>query len=76
MMNCKEISELCSEEMDRPLNLVEKVSMGAHVMMCSGCSNFRTQMRTIRQISQAYADGRALPTDSGGNGDQGAKAPD
>ncbi len=76
MMNCREVSELCSQEMDRPLKLVERVSLGTHVMMCAGCSNFRSQMRALRQIAQAYAQGQGLPTDAGENKDQGAKAPD
>ncbi len=76
MMNCREVSELCSQEMDRPLKLAERVGLGAHVMMCSGCANFRSQMRTLRQIAQAYAQGRGLPTDAGEDRGQDAKAPD
>jgi hypothetical protein len=32
-----------------------------HLMMCTGCSNYRTQMGAIRAAMRAYADGRAVP---------------
>ena len=59
MLNCKEVTEVCSQEMERPLVLREKVSLRAHLMMCSGCTNFRRQMKTLRQVMQAYAGGEA-----------------
>jgi hypothetical protein len=31
--------------------------------MCTGCANYRRQLRTQRQVMQAYAEGRALPGD-------------
>lgn len=65
MLNCREVTELCSQEMDRALRLREKVSLGTHLVMCSACTNFRRQMKTLRQVSQAYAEGRALPTEQG-----------
>lgn len=65
MMNCREATELCSEEMERSLRLREQMSLAAHLMMCSGCTNFRKQMKTLRQVAQAYAEGRAVMTESG-----------
>lgn len=59
MLNCKEVTELCSQEMERPLGLRERMSLGAHLMMCSGCTNFRRQMSALRKISREYAEGRA-----------------
>ena len=70
MLNCKEVTELCSQALERPLGLGERVALGAHLMMCSGCSNFRKQMFSLRQIAQEYADGRAA------TGAPGDKAPD
>lgn len=61
MLNCKEVTELCSQELDRSLGMGEQVALGAHMMMCSGCRNFRRQMGALRGISRAYADGRAMP---------------
>ena len=65
MLNCKEVTEMCSQEMERPLVLSEKASLHAHMMMCSGCTNFRKQMKTMRQVMQAYADGRAADLEGG-----------
>lgn len=64
MLSCKEVTEVCSQEMERPLVLREKVSLQAHLMMCSGCTNFRRQMRTLRQVMQAYAEGEAATYES------------
>jgi hypothetical protein len=65
MLNCKEVTELCSQEMERALGLRERMSLGAHLMMCSGCSNFRRQMSALREISREYAEGRAASTAPG-----------
>ena len=59
MLNCQEVTSLCSEEMDRALEIGEQMSVGLHVMMCRGCRNFRQQMKTLRNLSAAYSDGRA-----------------
>lgn len=65
MLNCKEVTELCSQKMERSLRLREQVSLGTHLMMCSGCTNFRKQMKTLRQVMQAYAEGKAVTADAG-----------
>ena len=62
MLSCKQVAELCSQELDRQLGLGERVSLKTHLMMCSGCSNYRRQMFTLRQLARAYADGRAVVT--------------
>jgi hypothetical protein len=59
MLNCEAVTELCSEEMERPLRLGEKVSLGTHLMVCARCAHFRRQMKTLRQVMQTYAEGRA-----------------
>jgi predicted anti-sigma-YlaC factor YlaD len=58
MLNCKEVTEVCSAELDRPLRLGENVSLRTHLMMCTGCTEYRRQLRTLREVMQAYADGR------------------
>jgi predicted anti-sigma-YlaC factor YlaD len=60
MLNCKQTTELCSAEMERSLQLGEKLSLQMHLMMCSGCTNYRLQMKTLRQVMQAYADGKGV----------------
>jgi hypothetical protein len=62
MLNCKEVTELCSQEMERGLQLHERMSLRMHLMMCSGCTNFRKQMQALRAAMQQYADGTAIST--------------
>lgn len=59
MLNCRQATELCSLEMEQPLPLRERVGLHTHLMMCSGCSNFRRQLSALRQAAQAYARGEA-----------------
>lgn len=65
MLNCKEVTEMCSREMEQPLGLRDKVGMHAHLMMCSGCSNFRKQMGVLRQAMRSYAEGKAVTVEGG-----------
>ena len=65
MLNCKEVTELCSAELDRQLRLGEKVSLHTHLMMCSGCANYRKQVTALRQVMQAYAEGRGVSAETG-----------
>jgi hypothetical protein len=65
MLNCKEVTEVCSAEMDRPLRLGEQVSLRAHLMMCAGCTHYRKQLKTVREVMRAYAEGRAAAIDTG-----------
>lgn len=55
MLNCKNVTRLFSEEQERPLTLKERMSLKVHVMMCSGCRNFRQQMYTLRRVARTYA---------------------
>lgn len=71
MLSCKEATRLCSESLDRTLDLRERLTLRMHLMMCSGCTNYHQQMAWLRRISARYADGAyAEPgpdgTDAGG----------
>ena len=59
MLTCKQATKVMSQAQDRPLSLKERINLRLHLMMCSGCSNFREQMGSIREAMRAYADGRA-----------------
>jgi predicted anti-sigma-YlaC factor YlaD len=77
MLNCREATVLCSAEMERSLHLREQMSLGAHLLMCSGCTNYRKQMKTLRQVMQAYAAGHAAtsaPDDAGPTPSDGGDA--
>ncbi len=60
MLSCREVTEVCSAEMERPLKLGEQVSLRTHLMMCTGCTNYRKQMKALRLVMQVYADGKAV----------------
>lgn len=47
MLSCKEVSKLLSQARERPLGLRERLGLRLHLMMCSGCTNFRKQLEFI-----------------------------
>ncbi|MBL8450594.1 MAG: zf-HC2 domain-containing protein [Dechloromonas sp.] len=53
------MTHLCSEELDRNLSTRERMAMKLHLMMCTGCRNFRGQMDFLRQAMHRYAAGNA-----------------
>lgn len=58
MMNCQQATRLISESQERTLSLPEKMSLKLHVMMCSGCKNFRLQVPFLGKAMRAYASGK------------------
>jgi hypothetical protein len=58
MMNCREATRLMSESQERKLSVSDRLSLQLHVMMCSGCHNFKRQMGTIRTRTREYAKRR------------------
>lgn len=48
MLNCRQTTELMSQELDRPLTVAERIGLRLHVWICAGCSNYRRQMRVLR----------------------------
>lgn len=66
MLNCREVTRLASESLERPLSLRERVGIWIHMRMCSGCRNFNRQVGTLRLLSRRYVrDPGRLPGDSG-----------
>jgi len=61
MLNCHDATKLMSESQERPLLLMERMSLKLHLSMCSGCSNFREQMKTLRMMTRNYAKGKDEP---------------
>ena len=41
---CREIHQLVSEGMDRPLTLVERARMRLHLVVCDACTRFDMQI--------------------------------
>jgi hypothetical protein len=48
MYNCKEVSEMVSESMDRALPFYQRVLIRMHLLMCKYCARCKEQYETIR----------------------------
>lgn len=60
---CKQAHQKLSENLDRQLSLAERTQLKIHLSMCPSCTNFGTQMRTIRMAMQAMAQGKSSDQD-------------
>lgn len=60
MLNCKEVTHLCSDELERPLRLRERMALKVHLLLCKGCANYRAQMSAVRAAMHRYAEGGAV----------------
>jgi predicted anti-sigma-YlaC factor YlaD len=52
---CKEVHRLTSEQLDRPLTLVERARMRLHLLVCEACRNFGGQMDLIRRAMRQFS---------------------
>lgn len=50
MMNCKQAAELICQSLDRPLTLLERLSLRFHVFMCRHCKGFEAQNRALLDL--------------------------
>ncbi len=57
MLNCWTATGLASQAMERKLTMMERLKLNAHIAMCSGCRNFTSQVRDLRQMSRFYCSG-------------------
>ncbi|MDD4913517.1 MAG: zf-HC2 domain-containing protein [Methylococcales bacterium] len=57
MKNCKDISGLVSESMDRPLTFRERWAVRLHFFMCRSCARFQRQIRFLRKMASRYQPG-------------------
>lgn len=57
MLNCREVTRLCSEERERKLSIREELGLKMHLMMCKGCANFRQQMGFLSAAAARYRRG-------------------
>lgn len=58
MLNCRNATRLMSKSQERPLSMIERMSLKLHLMMCSGCSNFKEHMGSIRLMTRTFAKGK------------------
>ena len=48
MFNCKKISEMVSESMDRKFPLHRRIMITVHLLMCRYCNRFKKQLVLLR----------------------------
>ena len=49
MLNCKEVSQLASEALDRKLTLKERIGLRFHLMRCKLCTRYVQQLKFMHQ---------------------------
>ena len=52
MGKCKDITRLLSDALDRSLSTGEWLAIRLHLPTCSGCRNYRKQIRLLRVAAQ------------------------
>lgn len=67
MRNCRKITRLCSDALERELTLRERVTLSTHLTICVACRNFRTHLAFLREAMHRYAEGQgdAAPDNTG-----------
>jgi hypothetical protein len=55
--SCKQSSMLLSQSQDRPLGLVERLRLRAHLAICTRCRRVSTQFDFLRTALRRYRDG-------------------
>ena len=54
MLNCKEVSLLLSEQLDRRLGFMERVRLRVHLAMCAACSRVERQLGFLREVMSGW----------------------
>ena len=49
MHNCKKVTRMVSESMDRKLPLHQRMGIRVHLFMCKFCSRYRKQLLLLRE---------------------------
>lgn len=62
MLNCKDVTQLASEALDRRLTWRERIGMQMHLMICRACSRVTEQFEFLRvaggRFRHEHPDGR------------------
>ena len=61
MFNCKAVTQIVSESMDRVLPIHHQVLIRMHLLMCKYCARFRCQLLGIREVCRSE---ELMPGDS------------
>ena len=65
MFNCKAVTQIVSESMDRALPIHHRVLIRMHLLMCKYCARFSRQLLLIRKICRSE---ELMPGDSDDTG--------
>jgi hypothetical protein len=55
MFNCKEVTRLVSESLDRKLPIHQRTGIRVHLFMCKFCSRYQQQLMFLRKILSTSA---------------------
>ncbi len=50
MGNCKKVTQMVSESLDRKLPLHQRMGIRVHLFMCKFCSRYRKQLLILREV--------------------------
>ena len=72
MLSCKKVTRLVSESLERPLTLGEKTQLKLHLLICSACTNFDKNLKTLRVAMRHFNSPNAdtPPKDDNDEGDR------
>ncbi len=56
MLSCKEVTQLVSESLDRPLPLGQSLAMRFHLFLCKLCTRYRRHLLFIRNAIRRHPD--------------------
>ena len=54
MLSCKEIIELASNTLDKPLPLGQRLQFKLHLFMCSACKLYLKQLQLLQQYAKKF----------------------
>lgn len=50
MYNCREVTQMVSESLDRELSFYQRIGIRMHLLMCKLCSRYQKQLLFLREI--------------------------
>ena len=54
MISCQEASQLVSQQIDRPLNLKDRLRLQAHLLICKACPALHRKFEILHRAGQQY----------------------
>lgn len=54
MLDCKEVSSLLSDRLDRKLTFMERINLRMHLAMCAACSRVERQLEFLTKALSGW----------------------